>query len=33
MGRRALYDEIADWYECEFLAGQADGDPASGHSR
>jgi len=27
MGRRAAYDEIADWYEYEFLAGQADGDP------
>ncbi|MEV8517076.1 methyltransferase domain-containing protein [Dactylosporangium sp. NPDC051484] len=27
MGRRAVYDEIADWYEHEFLARQADGDP------
>ncbi|MER7006923.1 hypothetical protein ABT297_28340 [Dactylosporangium sp. NPDC000555] len=27
MGRRAVYDEIADWYEHEFLAQQADGDP------
>lgn len=27
MGRRAVYDEIADWYEQEFLARQTDGDP------
>jgi ubiquinone/menaquinone biosynthesis C-methylase UbiE len=27
MGRTAAYDEIADWYESEFLARQSDGDP------
>jgi SAM-dependent methyltransferase len=27
MGRVAAYDEIADWYEREFLPGQSDGDP------
>ena len=29
MGRRAVYDEIADWYEREFLArdAPAGGDP------
>ena len=27
MTRAAAYDPIADWYEREFLAGQADGDP------
>ena len=27
MARTAAYDEIADWYETDFLAGQAEGDP------
>ena len=27
MGQVAAYDEIADWYEVEFLGRQADGDP------
>src|SRR5438067_12289270 len=27
MGEVAAYDEIADWYENDFLARQADGDP------
>jgi SAM-dependent methyltransferase len=27
MARRAAYDEIADWYENDFLPRQADGDP------
>jgi SAM-dependent methyltransferase len=27
MTRSSAYDEIADWYETEFLAAQADGDP------
>ena len=27
MSRTAAYDGIADWYENEFLPGQADGDP------
>ena len=27
MGQVAAYDEIADWYENDFLARQADGDP------
>lgn len=27
MAGAAAYDEIADWYEHEFLSRQADGDP------